>query len=389
MGLPIVTGLERIALGEDLCIPEPAGLICNQASVDSRGVHALDIFRGRGFDIGAIFGPQHGPAGTDPANMVEWSGGVDSRTGLPLFSLYGEHRRPTPEMLENLASLVCDLQSVGSRYYTYIWTALLSLRSAREAGIPFIVLDRPNPIGGLSIEGPPVSAKFESFVGLADIPIRHGLTPGELLLLLAHREGLEDSTRVIEMKGWRREMLWEDTGLPWIYPSPNMPSPKTALVYPGGCLLEGTNLSEGRGTTLPFELVGAPWADGYDLAAALDAESLPGVAFRPAGFQPRWDKFAGRFCNGVQIIPLDNAEFRPFYTYCAIIRACRELFPDEFRWLKPPYEYEYELPPIDILYGSDELRKTVDSGGEIAGLRGGWAENERKFSIEREPHLLY
>ncbi len=363
--------------------------MCHEASVTSNLVHAIDYLRGNGLDLAAIFGPQHGIYGTDQANMVEWAGSTDSRTGLPMFSLYGEHRKPTPEMLNGLSSMIIDLQDVGARYYTYIWTALLSVRACAEAGIPVIICDRPNPIGGEIVAGPGIEDGFESFVGLANIPVRHGITIGELLLLLASREDISNNLHLCEMTGWDRRMNWHYTGLQWVNPSPNMPGYLTALVYPGGCLIEATNLSEGRGTTRPFELVGAPWVDCWDLAAALDAEHLPGVAFRPTEFKPAFDKYAGQVCSGIQVHVSNEMAFRPIVTYYAIIRCARALFPEDFAWAQPPYEYEHEKLPIDILAGSPKFRLAVEEDTPTGEVARSWHENERAFREEREQHLLY
>ncbi len=389
--------MERVKTGLEVFIGEPSvvsvggspALLCHQASVTGGLVHAIDVLMGAGIKLAAVFGPQHGLFGTDQANMVEWEGKTDSRTGIPVFSLYGKNRRPTPEMLLGVSSLIVDLQDVGARYYTYIWTALLCLRACAEAGIPMIVLDRPNPLGGKTVEGPGIEEDFESFVGLCDIPIRHGCTIGELMRIFAAREGLSKTLTVVSMEGWQREMFWPDTKLPWILPSPNMPTPNTALVYAGGCLLEGTNLSEGRGTTIPFELLGAPWIYPYSLAAALSAERLSGVMFRPCSFKPTFDKYANEICRGVQVHVTDRAAFRPVITYYAIIRAARAMFTKHFVWAETPYEYEYEKLPIDILAGSSHFREAVEADIPIDEFAKSWRENEENFRREREEYLLY
>jgi len=388
--MSICTGLEKIIENpENFPMGESPGLLCHSASVTSELTHAVDAIIGRGILLSVVFGPQHGIGGTDQANMIEWEGDRDGRTGLPIYSLYGENRRPTAEMLSGLSSMIIDLQDVGARYYTYIWTAFLCIRACSGQGIPVIIADRPNPIGGDIIEGPGIDSGFSSFVGLGDIPVRHGLTIGELLMLLATRKGISDNLHVACVEGWQRSMKWPETGLHWVNPSPNMPSYLTALVYPGGCLVEGTNLSEGRGTTRPFEYIGAPWVDAYDLAAALDAEELPAAIFRPCEFKPAFDKFAGRTCRGIQVHILDENEFRPVLTYYAIIKCVRALCPKHFRWSEPPYEYEFDKLPIDILAGSTAFRDAVENDIPATEMVALWRANEDVFKNERRGFLLY
>ena len=363
-------------------------LLCNEASVTSRMVHAVDALLSANVHLKGIFGPQHGIFGTDQANMVEWEGGAEFH-GIPVHSLYGANRKPTEEMISGLTSMIIDLQDVGARYFTYIWTALLCLRACAENDIPVIICDRPNPIGGEIPEGPGIDGSFESFVGMANIPVRHGLTIGELLSLLAEREGISEFLHISKMSGWRREMGWPDTGLDWINPSPNMPGYSTSIVYPGGCLLEGTNISEGRGTTRPFELVGAPWIDSRDFAAVLDAECLPGIIFRPTEFKPMFDKYSGEICRGIQVHVADKFSFRPVLTYYSIIKCARSLYPDEFAWSNPPYEYEFEKLPIDILAGSPRFRQAVEEDLPWAYVADQWHTNETAFAEERRKHLIY
>ena len=386
----VKTGLVRFPkAAKAFPVGESPALLCNSASIADDYRAAVDYLLGSGIPIGSIFGPQHGYAITDQANMVEWKSIVDPRTGLRLHSLYGKNRRPTQEMLDGVSSLIIDLQDVGARYYTYVWTSLLCLRACAESGIPVIVLDRPNPLGGIAIEGPGIEAGFESFVGLSSIPIRHGCTIGELLTLFARREGIKDALHIVAMEGWSRRMIWPETGLPWAAPSPNMPDFWTAALYPGGCLIEGTNLSEGRGTTLPFHLVGAPWIDGYDLAAALDSEKLHGVAFRPISFKPTFDKFAGQICGGIQIHITNISVFAPVSTFYAVLRNIKRLFPDHFRWASPPYEYEFERLPIDILAGSSRLREAVEADIPTADMASEWRNYAIEFDRERREFLIY
>jgi len=386
----VKTGLDRLSLCEiSPQLGKNPALFCNQTSVNRDFIHIIDVFRSRGIRLNSVFAPQHGFGLTDQDNMVEWQSFEDSRTGLPFISLYGNHRKPTVKMLKGLSSIVADLQDIGSRYYTYLWSLYLCLQSCVETDVLLIVLDRPNPINGIDIEGPGVDSEFFSFVGLADIPIRHGCTMGEILTLIASENGISDNLEIIPMSGWQRDMFWGDTGLPWINPSPNMPSPEASLIYPGGCLIEATNISEGRGTVAPFYQYGAPWIDAYDLAAAMDAERLPGVVFRPCFFQPTSNKYSNEKCQGVFLHITDRSSFRPAITFYNLIRAVKNLFPEKFTWRKPPYEYEYDKLPIDILTGGVRFREAIEEDigwGKISDL---WSENEKNFQKKRQQFLIY
>src|SRR5262249_25466471 len=329
------------------------GLLAHQASVDGTLTHAVDLLGDLpGSRLVRLLAPEHGFWGA-PQDHARVGSTRDRHSGLPVLSLYGARRQPTPAMLRGLDALVVDLQDVGSRYYTFAWTMVLAMRACARAGVAVVVLDRPNPLGGERLEGNVADPAFESFVGLLPLPARHGLTIGELARYANVEHGIGAELDVVPMRGWRRAMLWEDTGLPWVPPSPNMPTPDTARVYPGGCLIEGTNLSEGRGTTRPFEWVGAPWLDAHRYPEALGAERLPGVSFRPARFQPTFQKHAGRVCGGVQIHVTERSRFKPFLTGLAIIAVARRLAPRAFRWRQPPYEFENRKLPIDILLGND------------------------------------
>jgi len=301
--------------------------------------------------LAALFGPQHGFEAVTQDNMIEWRGYRHPRLGLPVHSLYGEHRQPTDHMLDGLEVLFVDLVDVGARYYTFIWTMLLCLEAAARRGITVVVADRPNPINGTDTEGRPQRGDHLSFVGLHPLPVRHGRTIGELAALFRAERAPEADLVVLPVEGWDRTRYHDETGLPWVMPSPNMPTVETAVVYPGMCLLEGTNLSEGRGTTRPFELFGAPWIDGHRLTAALAERRLRGVRFREAAFEPGFQKHAGRICRGAQLHVTDRAAFRPVRTGLEILRVVRELYPDEFAWKQPPYEYEHEKLPVEILCG--------------------------------------
>ena len=387
-----MTGLDRLqAGGWGLLRGQRIGLLVHPASVDGNLRHARDQVAAAGgaVDLRALFGPQHGILGQTQDNMIEWSGFRDPDLGIPVHSLYGEHRRPTPAMLADIDTLVVDLQDVGARYYTFIWTLLLCLEACAECGKRVVVLDRPNPLGGVAAEGNVLDPDYRSFVGLAPIPMRHGLTFGELAGFFRAWRGLDVELEVVWMDGWRRGMDFEATGLPWVLPSPNMPTVDTAFVYPGGCLLEGTNLSEGRGTTRPFEIFGAPFIDGRKLAAVLQAWNLPGCRLRPLSFEPTFHKFAGQACGGVQVHVTDRAAFEPVVTYTAALAAVAGHWPEHFAWKRPPYEYETQKLPIDILAGGTRWREQLEAGLTPWQMKAGWLEELRAFADVAEAHRHY
>jgi len=365
------------------------GLLAHQASVTRDLAHVAQLLNDlRGVRLARLFAPEHGlwGAAQDHAPVASTR---DQVTGLEVWSLYGEQRAPTPQMLAGLDALVVDLQDVGARYYTFVWTLALAMRECARAGVRVIVLDRPNPLGGDRVEGNVPDPAFASFVGLYPLPARHGFTLGELARRFVLEEGIRCDLTVAPMRGWRRAMLWEDTGLPWVPPSPNMPTPDTARVYPGGCLIEGTNLSEGRGTTRPFEWVGAPYLDGHRYAEALDALGLPGVRFRPARFTPTFHKWAGEVCGGVQIHVTDRRRFRPFRTGVAAIAVARRLAPAEFRWKEPPYEFEHARLPIDILFGTDRIRTQIEGGADLAVIEATWRTALPLYTRRRRAFMIY
>lgn len=367
------------------------GLLVNPASVNKRLIHAVDIFlNSRKWKLKALFGPQHGIWAQTQDNMIEWRGFIDKRTGLPVYSLYGETRKPLPEMLRDIDVLVVDLQDIGARYYTFIWTMCLSMEACEEEKKSVIVLDRPNPINGIDIEGPVLDMAYSSFVGLKPLPVRHGMTIGEIALYLKDRFYPSLALNIIKMKGWKRRLWFNQTGLPWVMPSPNMPALDTATVYPGTCLLEGTNLSEGRGTTRPFEIFGAPFIEPEILIKRLKEFKLPGAIFRPLYFEPTFQKYAGQLCGGCQIHVTDRKKFRPFKTAVAIIKAVYELYPDKFQWRRPPYEYETEKLPVDVLTGSERLRHFIKNGVDLDKMEGWWQSQAKEFDREtRRRYLLY
>jgi len=364
------------------------GLLAHQASVDARLEHSATLLGSvRGARLAALFAPEHGLWGA-AQDLEAVAAARDARTGLRVASLYGARLAPTPAMLRGLDLLVIDLQDVGSRYYTFQWTMALAVRACAAAGVRVLLLDRPNPLGGDLVEGNVPDPAFASFVGLYPLPARPGLTIGEVARYLQAAHGLA-ALDVVAMRGWRRAMLWEDTGLPWVAPSPNMPTPDTARVYPGGCLIEGTNLSEGRGTTRPFEWVGAPWLDAHAYAAALAAEQLPGVVFRPARFRPTFQKWAGRVCGGVQLHVTDHARFKPFLTGLALVAVARRLGRGAFRWRRPPYEFERRRLPIDILLGTAAIRRAIERGESLRRIERGWQDDLTRWRRRRAAALAY
>ncbi len=366
------------------------GLVVNPASLDSRFSSTVEIFlNAKGVKVGALFGPQHGIRGEAQDNMIEWEGFQDKKTGLPVYSLYGKTREPLREMMEGIDCLVIDLPDVGARYYTFVWTLALCLRACKKYGKACVVLDRPNPINGVAMEGPMLDPRFFSFVGLYPLPLRHGMTMGEIALYLNREFKIECDLTVVPLEGWQREMWFEGTLLPWVMPSPNMPTLDTAIVYPGMCLLEGTTISEGRGTTRPFEIFGKPGVDPDGLVKRLTGEDLPGVRFRPLYFQPTFQKYQGELCGGAQIHVTDRNRFLPVLTGVAVIRTMHHMYPESFFWKQPPYEYEEEKLPIDILAGTDELRSQIERGCSLEKISRSWQEKLDLFREVRKQYLLY
>lgn len=384
------TGLEVLL---ERRAPFPRGariaLLAHQAAVDRRYRPAAALLSDLpGVRLTALLAPEHGLWGAAQDHAAVGSA-RDPMTGLPVLSLYGRRREPTRAMLRGLDAVVVDLQDVGARYYTFVWTMALTMRACARAGVRVIVLDRPNPLGGVCVEGNVADPAFASFVGLYPLPARHGLTIGELARYLNAEHGLGCRLEVVPMRGWRRAMVWEATGLPWVPPSPNMPTPDTARVYPGGCLVEGTNLSEGRGTTRPFEWVGAPYLDAFRYAAGLQAEGLPGVHFRPARFRPTFHKWAGRLCDGVQVHVTDARRFRPYRTGLALLAVARRQAPRRFAWRRPPYEFERRRLPIDLLAGTDRIRRALERGVSVARLERSWQGELTAWVRRRARYLLY
>jgi uncharacterized protein YbbC (DUF1343 family) len=386
--MPVTLGSD-VLFERQLLRGRTIGLVCNPASVDASLRHVSERAGQSGVTVGALFGPQHGIRSDVQENMIESPHGRDGLRRVPVYSLYSETREPTAAMLAGLDALVVDLQDVGTRIYTYIYTMANCLTAARKHGLPVVVCDRPNPIGGEAVEGPVLDENFRSFVGQYPMPVRHGMTIGELARLFNEHFGIGAKLEVVTMQNWSRDQFFDATGLAWVLPSPNVPTLDTAFVFPGTVVFEGTNVSEGRGTTKPFELVGAPWVEPESFAAELNERALPGVRFRAALFEPTFHKHAGTSCAGVQIHVTDRRTFRPVETGVTVLEAFKRAGPGQFAWRPPPYEYEYVKLPIDVLYGSAELRETLDRGAPVSELIAQWTDGLVRFRAIRERYLLY
>ena len=366
------------------------GLVCNPASVDKAFHHTSErLWKTSGVKLAALFGPQHGFQSDLQDNMNETPHARHVRYGVPIYSLYSDTRKPTAEMLNKIDLMVIDLQDVGTRVYTYAHTMANCLQAAKEQRVKVIVCDRPNPISGYEIEGPMLKSGYESFVGQFPIPLRHGMTIGELALLFNNHFGIRAELEVMPLEGWKRSYYQDETGLPWIMPSPNLPTLDSALVYPGSVLIEGTNLSEGRGTTRPFEFIGAPWINSEKVADRLNAMSLPGVFFRPAEFKPTFQKHVGNTCGGCQIHITNRHTFKPVLMATALLQTFRTFSPDRFAWRDPPYEYEQLKKPIDILSGSNQLRTKIDTDMQAIEIAAAWEKDLAMFAQIRKQSLLY
>jgi uncharacterized protein YbbC (DUF1343 family) len=385
----VLTGIERLMEApERLRGAGRLGLLCNPASVDRGLRHARQLLEQR-FPgaLRALFSPQHGFFAEKQDNMIESADLTDPLLGLPVHSLYGATRVPTAEMFAEIDTLLVDLQDVGTRVYTFAYTLSYCLEAARRYGRRVVVLDRPNPLGGARIEGNLLRPEWASFVGRYPIPMRHGLTLGELALLFNTHFGIGGELEVIPMAGWRREMRFGDTGLPWVAPSPNLPTPASAMVYAGQVLWEGTNLSEGRGTTQPFELFGAPFIEPQDIAQAVGP--IAGGFLRPAAFEPTSGKWQGRCCRGFQLHVTDPEPFRPYRTSLKILQAVLRRHPAEFEWRPPPYEYEFEKRPIDLILGDAGVRRRLEGGEPIESLEESWRPELAAFEEIRRSCFLY
>jgi len=385
--------LSKIRCGLDMLLGNPVnwlankrvGLVTSSSAVTVDVTPAVDALHAA-CSVAALFAPEHG-IHAHVADGADVPFTTDARTGLPVYSLYGETKKPTPDMLHGIDILVYDIQDVGVRFYTYIWTMSYVLEAAAECGVPLIVLDRPNPIGGQVIAGPMLEPGYASFVGRYLIPLRHGLTVGELAQLFNTELGLNADLTVVQMAGWKRELWFDQTGLSWVPPSPAMPKLETAVVYPGMCLMEGTNVSEGRGTATPFECIGAPWIDGYALADALNALSLPGVRFRPVFFTPSAFKYAREICQGVFVHVIDRTSYDPLHTGLHVISTIRSMWPDAFAWRET--SWEGRPPHFDLLIGNGWVREQIDCGCPVREIASRWQTTLSAFEQLRRAYFLY
>lgn len=391
MRRPIKLGLEKL-LEDQVAGLKGAriGLICNQTSVDHNFRHAADLLHEHSdVHLRALFGPQHGIRGDVQDNMIETDHTVDRQTGLPIHSLYSETREPTEAMLQDLDVLVFDMQDVGCRIYTFAYTMANSMIAAGRLGKKVIVCDRPNPINGIAVAGNVLEPAQASFVGQYPIPTRHGMTLGELGQMFNEHFGINCDLKVVRMENWARECWYDETDGPWVMPSPNIPTVESATVFPGTVHFEGTQISEGRGTTRPFELVGAPYIDPEEYGRRLNAMQLPGVYFRSCIFRPTFQKHAEASCGGVQIHVTDRTSFEPVSTGMALVKTAYDLYPQEFRWKEPPYEYVYDRNPFDVIAGTSSIREAIEAGSSLESLRESWREGLEEFKQARKNYLLY
>lgn len=386
----VQTGLENLISNPPLSLADDRlGLLCNPASMDSHLKHARErlsqAFSGQ---LTALFSPQHGFFAEKQDNMIESGDMIDPLLHIPVFSLYGETRIPTADMFDLIDTLIIDLQDAGTRVYTFIYTMSYCLEMAKKMGKKVIVLDRPNPVNGIRTEGNCLKKENSSFVGRYPIPMRHGLTIGELAILFNTCFDIGCELEVIPMKGWERAMYFKDTGLPWIPPSPNLPTPVSAMVYPGQVLLEGTNISEGRGTTQPFELFGAPFFNTQKILSELGSEKIPGITLRECMFEPTANKWQGTACNGFQIHITDPSQYKPYATALKLIQTMYKHHKKAFEWKKPPYEYEFKKQPIDLLIGDKAIRLHLEKGEDIDDIEKSWQNDLKEYmEISREVHL--
>ncbi|MBM9614978.1 DUF1343 domain-containing protein [Desulfobulbus rhabdoformis] len=387
----IQIGLEKICCQQDhRLIGKRLALLSNQASTNRFFVHGRDLVRqAYPGQLVCLFSPQHGFFSEKQDNMIESEHQIDAVSGLPVYSLYGETRKPYPAMFEGVDVLLIDLIDVGTRVYTFIWTVLYCLQVAKEIGLEIVMLDRPNPIGGKAMEGNVLNMECSSFVGLHSIPMRHGLTIGEMALLCNEELQIGAQLEVVRVEGWDRSMLFPETGFPWVFPSPNMPSFATALVYPGQVIWEGTNISEARGTTLPFELFGAPFVDHREIHNFLEQIELPGCLLRPLCFEPTSGKWQHQTCTGFQVHVTDPVDFLPYRTSLALLQAMLTLYPEQFKYKEPPYEYEYERLPMDLILGDQQVRQALEQGVPLKEIEQGWKDGLDRYKDRAQAVFLY
>jgi len=386
----VKTGLENfIKSPPDWISSNRLGLLCNPSSVDRHFEHARELIK-RQFpgQLQALYSPQHGFFAEKQDNMIESDNIIDPVLKIPVFSLYGQTRIPDQNMLDPIDILIVDLQDAGTRVYTFIYTMSYCLEAARKFGKKILVLDRPNPICGAMVEGNCLSLEYSSFVGRYPLPMRHGLTIGELARLFNNEYGIGCDLEVIPMQGWKRRMYFQDTGLPWITPSPNLPTPASTMVYPGQVLWEGTNVSEGRGTAQPFELFGAPFIDINQILAFLNGNKVPGAILRPVVFEPTANKWKRKPCYGFQIHITDPYRFKPYITTFKLMQAVKFYHRDQFQWKQPPYEYEYDKLPIDLIIGDKEIRQRLEQFDDIDDIEKSWQDDLDAFiDMSRKYHL--
>lgn len=381
----VITGLEQI---REKLPPglkgKKIGILCHAASITHDFIHITRLFHsGKDCRLAAVFGPQHGLYGQTQDNMIEWEGYIDPVLNVPVYSLYGRNRKPASEMLKDLEAFVIDLQDAGARLYTYIWTVKLCIEACVENGIPVWILDRPNPIGLLPFDGPVLKEEYFSFVGGASIPLCHRMTMGEMAMWIKGKYYPAADVNIVLMKGWHRHSLFTDTGLPWVLPSPNMPTLQTAVVYPGTVLAEALNISEGRGTTIPFELVGAPFIDEEKLKSELDSRNVSGCVFRIHNFIPTFNKYSGILCHGIQIHVTDHEKFFPVGTALELIDSIILTSPPgSLKFNQPPYEYENKLMPFDILSGDSIMRQSLQNRLATANEKERWSREIQEFIKE-------
>jgi uncharacterized protein YbbC (DUF1343 family) len=391
MSATVSLGLEQLIQSPPAILKNRRiGLLCNAASVDRHLIHCRrhlkELF---GDGLTCLFSPQHGLFAEKQDNMIESADRRDPLLHIPVFSLYSQTRIPTRAMFDAIDVLLVDIQDVGTRVYTFIYTLSHCMEAAHQYNKKVVILDRPNPVGGVQVEGNCLASEFRSFVGRYPIPMRHGMTIGELARMFNTAFKVGCDLEVIPMKGWHRRMLFGETGLPWVAPSPNLPTPTSALVYPGQVLWEGTNVSEGRGTTQPFELFGAPFIDPYKILNELRTEALPGTTLRPVEFEPTAHKWQGQRCHGFQIHVTEPDSFRPYRTSLALLRAVLGCHPDRFQWKPPPYEYEYERMPIDLILGDGRIREQLSAMLPVTDLESSWRQELQAFEETRRAFLLY
>ncbi len=387
----VLTGLENfLAAPPESIHGNRLGLLCNPASVNRRFQHASKLidkkFPGQ---LTALFSPQHGFFAEKQDNMIESDHMTDPDLNIPIFSLYGQSRKPLKEMLNLIDILIIDLQDAGTRVYTFIYTMSYCQEAAQTFGKKVIILDRPNPVNGMTLEGNCLNEDCASFVGRFPIPMRHGLTIGELSLLFNDHFKINCDIEVVPMKNWKREMVFPDTGLPWVPPSPNLPTVDSAMVYPGQVLWEGTNISEGRGTTQPFELFGAPFLDTQKILEKLSGPQIPGAFLRAVVFEPTSNKWGKKPCHGFQIHVTDPQEYRPYISTLKLIQSIILLHQDDFKWKLPPYEYETQRMPIDLITGSRKLRKQIEQAEDIDAIASSWEKELEEYKKMIRPFLLY